>query len=523
VDEAQQKFWSNWRWWSAPALAALILAYIFRDPFIGDWDGLDYTVLALQGQPSTMALGRSLFIFTNNALYLLAHAAFGLQPENAYLLFKYAVIASGALAVIACWVLARDLTGCVRTATVAALLVTCSPTFVIYSGQVMTDVPSVLLITLALIIHLGGVRRQSLWMMLLGAALLGLGANVRETVLFYGPWLVFAPFVCGWKSERRTFLMIALCCLAFIVCAFGWFLYWYVLDAFSYRAAWAGWRETMKAEAARHPVTLRNLIPFILFFFITGPMVLIALPAAFFKEWRTRRLSPLLLMAAVGLWSNLLLIFNYSTTINWRYFLTGLPALVPLVADYFMRSQTLKMKGERRAFWSVVAGIALVTTLVGIYSKPTSREVIQKRALTRDYRERLALLPRDAVVIAGGQAIAVTYWRGIGLGQWTEIGTGAGWPGNKLAPVIEEYLKNGRRVFLDADPHWWAPCGWQLDETLELVKLESRFSFRHVSDHIYELRPQGDATARDHPSLQRLLPENRPADVQKCAGVSKLS
>ena len=46
----------------------------FLDPFIGDWDGIDYTMLSLAGYPSSMALGRNLFIFGNHFLYGLAHA-----------------------------------------------------------------------------------------------------------------------------------------------------------------------------------------------------------------------------------------------------------------------------------------------------------------------------------------------------------------------------------------------------------------------------------------------------------------
>ncbi len=49
-----------------------------------------------------------------------------------------------------------------------------------------------------------------------------------------------------------------------------------------------------------------------------------------------------------------------------------------------------------------------------------------------------------------------------------------------------------------------------------IVELEDRFSFRHVEDTIYEVRPLNDATARDHPDLKRLLPENRPEDTKKC-------
>ena len=74
-------FWRAWRWWLPPALIALALVLYFVDPFIGDWDGMDYTMLSLDGYPSSMALGRNLFIFTNHALFRVAHALFGVQPR----------------------------------------------------------------------------------------------------------------------------------------------------------------------------------------------------------------------------------------------------------------------------------------------------------------------------------------------------------------------------------------------------------------------------------------------------------
>jgi 4-amino-4-deoxy-L-arabinose transferase-like glycosyltransferase len=467
-----------------------------------------------------MALGRVLFIFANHALYWLAHSLFHLPPEDAYLLFKYTIICLTPFVVIACWALAREVIGEDRAATIAALLVTASPPFVIYSGQVMTDVPSLLFLALALLIHLRGLRSRRWWMVMLGAALLGAGVNVRETVAFYAPWLVLAPFVCGWKLGRRELGLVALSCLVFALFAFGPFALWFWTDASGFRDAWYSWRDSGQVEAARHPVTWRNALPFLFFSFILGPMVCVPLPVAAWKEWRARGLTPLLLLALVGAWANFLLFFNYSTTINWRYFLTGLPALVPLVADYFMRSQTIKLRDARRAFWSVVLGLAFVMMLVAVYANPTSRANISKRALTREYRERLALLPPDAVVMAGAQTVAVTYWRGIGMGQWTEIGTGAGWPGAHLDSLIETYLKEGRRVFLDQDPRWWAPCGWQLEETLQLLRLESRFHFRKLSDTIYEIRPREDESAHDTPHLQRLLPENRPMETQRCVGLN---
>ena len=121
---------------------------------------MDYTILSLAGYPSSMALGRNLFIFGNHYLFVTAHALFNVPQEQAYLIFTYAVVAQAPLAVIACWILARDVSDSLYTATVAAMLVTFSPVFVVYGGQVMTDVPSVLVVATALIIHLRGVRQQ---------------------------------------------------------------------------------------------------------------------------------------------------------------------------------------------------------------------------------------------------------------------------------------------------------------------------------------------------------------------------
>jgi len=220
-------------------------------------------------------------------------------------------------------------------------------------------------------------------------------------------------------------------------------------------------------------------------------------------------------MGAMGLWANMLLIFNYSTVVNWRYFLTGLPALAPIVGDRLLRWRT-ERDDTGRAFFHISLALIFVTIALGIYAQVMRGEFVEKRVLTRDYIARLQLVPPDAVMIAGGQTVAVTYYRGIGAGRWEVIGTGGGWPGAELVPVIERFLQQGRRVFLDSDTRWWAVCGWQLDETRAIGGLESRFRFRRVSDTIFEIRPLADETALDAPNLQTLLPENRPSDVRKC-------
>jgi hypothetical protein len=514
----RQGFLAEWPWWLPPALLSLALALYFIDPFIGDWDALDYTVLALQGKPSSLLLGRALFIFYNHALWLAAHTVFNLPAEKAYLLFKYAVVLQGPLAVIVWWAIARELTKSAAAATVAALLLALSSFFIIYSGQVMTEVPSILLMGLALLIHLRGLKSRSMWMVIAGAALLGLSVNLREAVGLYGVWLVSAPFVCGWKLGRREIIIIAVSCLVFFFFALGGFAFFYLANVDNYRYEWHGWVESMRTESARHPVRLENMWTLLWYFLLAAPIVLIAFPFAAWSEYRRHGLSPTLLLGVMGFLANLSLIIHYSVVLNGRYLLTGLPAMVPLIGSYLISSQTAILGHGRRAFLTVIIGVILATLLFSKYYWAGNHAYALTRARSKDYIEQLRLVPEDGVMMAGGQTVAVTYWRGVGAGRWDVIGTGGGWPGAQLSSEIERHFSNGRRVFIDTDPRLWTPCGWQLEEIRGLVQLQTRFRFRRISDTLFEIRPQADVSAVDAPQLEKLLPENRPEDVRYCSG-----
>lgn len=461
-----------------------------------------------------MLFGRMLFIYANHLAYQLARALFDLRPEHAYLLFKYMVVVESPLAVAACWTLARDLTKSVRAATVAALLLACAPFFVIYSGQAMTEIPSVLLLCVALVLHLRGLRARNVWLVLAGAALLGTGNNIREVAALYGIWIVVGPLACGWKIDRRNLAITAAACVVFFVCAFAPFLYFYFGDVGGYQAGWHGWVESMRSEESVHPVALKNFVPLFLFFFVGAPLVLTILPLALRDEWRRHKFSPLFALACTGLFANLMLVTHYSTVINGRYLLTGMPGLVPLAAAYFVRYESRRTGSARRGFALAAGGVVLAAVVFGAIFFPGSWQTIKSHGLTKEYRARLAVMPEDAVVLAGGQTVSVNYYRGLGLGRWDVIGTGGGWPTDKLAEVIEAHLRDGRRVFVDTDARLWFNDSWRGQETRELVAAAPRFRFRRVSDTIYEVRPPTDATAQDDPELGRLL-DREPTHIQK--------
>lgn len=512
---APTSFWRAYVYWLPPALLGLALTVVYLNPFIGDWDGLDYTIASLHGEPSPMALGRSLFTLFNFALYTLAHKVFGVGSENAYRLFKFAVVAQVPLAIVMCWILARDLTGSLLAATLAALMIALCPVVVLYGSQVMTEVPSLWLLAAALIVHLRGLRSRRVWLVLTGAALLGLAVNLRETSAFYLSWLMLAPFVVGRKFDRRTIGLVASSLFAFILLAVGPFALWFGLSA-AYRAQWYVWLEATRSEAARHPLTLSNLKPFFAYFFLVSPIVFVSLPFALVNEWRRRGWTMLLFAAGVGLFANAILILNYSTVINWRYFVTGLPAMAPLAANYLLHAGAEKLRSPRRAFASITTLVLVVALTMGVLFRSRIHDYRERLAFAKDYIERLRLLPNDAVVMAGFATVAVTYWRGIRVGQWIHIGTGAGFPAGRLRQAIEQHLRAGQRVFIDLDPRWWQPCSWQTGEIRELVAIEPHFRFRRVAPTIYEIRLPGDALATDRPHLENLQPENRPEEVKKC-------
>ncbi|MDQ1559462.1 MAG: Dolichyl-phosphate-mannose-protein mannosyltransferase [Pyrinomonadaceae bacterium] len=456
-----------------------------------------------------MLFGRMLFIFTNHAAYRVARALFGLQTEHAYLLFKYMVVAQTPFAIVACWTLARELTGSLRAATVAALMLALSPFFIVYSGQAMTETPSILLLSIALVTHLRGVRARRMWQLCLGAALLGLCVNVREPVGFFGLWLLVAPACYGWKLRGRELLLTAATALIFLTCALAPFAVWWLADVGGYRGAWYGWVASMRAESALHPVKLANLVPFAQLLFIAAPVTVAVLPFALRREWRERGLSPLLALACVGLFCNLMLLANYSTVINARYQLTGLPGFAPLAAAYLVGRWTARARGDaRRGFAYACANVLAFALLIGMPVYVFTRHTLANHGMTKEYRERLARVPADAVVMAGGQTVSVNYYSGLGLGRWDVIGTGGGWPGARLNDQIEWHLNEGHRVFVDVDPRLWSMDGWHEQETRALAELPARFGFRHHAATFYELRPPGDQTARDDPNLRVLL--NKP-------------
>ena len=82
-----------------------------------------------------------------------------------------------------------------------------------------------------------------------------------------------------------------------------------------------------------------------------------------------------------------------------------------------------------------MAAVLALAVIFSLLIRPASQQFIERRAMSKEYRQQLASVPRDAVMISGSQTIAVTYWKAIGAGDWETIGTGGGWPGDDFVPL----------------------------------------------------------------------------------------
>jgi hypothetical protein len=511
-----KSFWSLCPYWIAPAILSLVLALYFQDPFSGEWDSLDYTVYAVKSWfPSTLLLGRILFIYVNRIAYLASSTFLGLQAQDAYLLFKYMVIFQTPLAIISMWVLARELTNSARSATLAALILTLSPFFISMSGQVMTEIPSVLIFCVAITIHIRGLRARRIPLIMAGAALLGFGVNVREGVGLFGVWLALAPFVYGWKFDSRSLQLILATGLIFIICALGPFAVWFLSDLDRYRFHWLRCWAGSASEAQRHPISFDNLAMLFRWFFLTSPLAFWLIPFATWWQWSTARMTPVLLLGILGTTANLSLILHYSMVLHGRYSLTGLPAIAPLVALYIIHlfdriGKKIPGVHTKKRLGFATGGVLLIgagilnTFLFLIPSRP-SNLICHQNWFT--YKKRLDKIPSEnSVIMASVMTVAVNYWSGMGAGNWKVIGCGSGWPGNdKIVSVIQNYMLNDQRIFIDTDPKLWRYEGWQSEETEAAKQLDKNFRFRHLSDTIYEICPITDSSANDNPDLAMRL------------------
>ncbi len=466
-----------------------------QDPFISDWDGFDYTILAVQHEPSTLGLGRALFLGYNSALWELAHTWAGLPPEKAYLALRYGVIAQAGAAVVGVYALCKELTAGRLAAFFGALIVALSPYYIIYSGRAMSDVPGVLALSWSLWWTARSLRTGRTGQFLAAAALLGLSANIREFAVFYLPFIPVAARIYRgrWRTGFVAFLLA-------VVCALAGMIFWKLYDDLYWEAV-VKWYRMSAAERSVHPVTSANLWFFADYAFNCSVIVSVITPLAVVWLWSRPRLRALAALGLVGLAANLALLANHDLAVNPRYLMTGLVGLA--AACGWCLAELIRRYRVRAA--PLLVGLIVLTK--GSYNH-MAKELYDQQwgaKAARDYVAKITDLPWNSAFIVGARTPLIHFLAGVkARPYWLTITPGASWPDDKLGEAIQDFFYAGRNVYVDFDPELWQKGAREISrESVGLEMIKREYRLEHVRDSFYRiLGPNAEAP-------RELKPEKR--------------
>ncbi|MEP7273680.1 MAG: glycosyltransferase family 39 protein [Acidobacteriota bacterium] len=467
--------------WIPLLLASWRLAWKFQDPFISDWDGFDYTVYAVQNLPSTLGLGRALFLGYNHLLWEIAHRLLGVPLEHAYLVFRYGVIAQAGPAIVGFYALTKELTASRLAAAISASIVALSPFFITYSGRVMSEIPAFLLLFWSLWWMFRSLRKGKTKGFLVSSLLVGVSANVREFAVFY-LWII--PVVGRVYGMRWKTAGVAL------VLAVGGALagsaFWALYFPEYYLPAVTRWWILSAKERRIHNVTSHNFFFLRTFAYQCSCAATLIGPIALIWLWRRRELRGLWLFGMAGLGTSVVLLVNHDLSVNPRYLMMGLPGLAAVSG--WALAELFKWRADVAG--GLLIGLAFLTA--GVFThlgKENYDQTWNARAAQR-YLAGIDYLPSNSVFIVGARTPLVNFYSALGARPgWGTIQPGSGWPDEMLARVIEGHVAANRPVFVDFNRDLW-----QLGERqtrreeigLEMLRRECQLELVH--DQLYRVR-----------------------------------
>lgn len=461
-------------------LASWWLAWKFQDKFISDWDGFDYTAYAVRGWPSTLGLGRSLFLGYNHLLWKIAHYCFNTPPEEAHLLIRYGVIALGGPATAGVYALCKELTANRLAACFGALLVAASPYYIIYSGRAMSEIPAIFLLSWSLWWMLSSLRLGHSNRFLMAAYLVGLSANIREFAVFYLLFVLLAAPIYG----RRWMLGLAAFALAIFGAVAG-MIFWTIFMPDLYWNEVFKWYALSAQERQVHPVRSKNLLILAEFAFVCSPAIAIIAPLAFIRIWARGKLNQLFLFGCLGFLADLALVANHDLPVNRRYLLTGLLGLAPVCG--WCLSELIK---SYRA-WAAPLIIGLTVLTKTTYDQMAKELYDQQWSAlaAKRYVSRVENLPWHSAFIVGSRTPLINYYYWVGARPyWKTISPGSGWPDHKLDEAIDDLLIAGRVVYVDFDPELWQ-LGLRSEnrEGVGLEMIRNEYELEHLGGSFYRI------------------------------------
>ncbi len=437
--------------------AALAVALAFRTEHLTDWDAWDYTAQAILGQSSDLFLGRWWFIATLRGAYLLGRALFGLTEANGYLALQAVCSLCMAGAVVAGMAWTYRLTRSAVAEVLFALLILLGPMFDIYASAVMTEAPTLFLVSLsfwAWSYACDSNKRQWFWALMAGL-LFGIMVSMREQAVVFAAWPIGSCWChrCqGWLKRWGVFLAGGLITLGIgIVGAWAW----YPWPDRSYFQNILQWISTMATDRQRYPLNLLgNLYWLSQYAMAASPTVaVLSIPAAIWALWKKSKLRWLVLATLPYL---LTLLINHDFLINPRYVLPMMWMLAPVAAAGIDTAVIGARRAMRLRQAAAVGGVLVVTAaaLICGWHFVVLYHFRRAESLFEMYKA-LADMPADATVVAGSGTPVACYMNRLGWKDFDVIASGWAWPREKLPERIDQALQQGREVHVNLHQAAW--------------------------------------------------------------------
>lgn len=458
------------------ATGAFLLYCWLRHPFIGQWDSFDYTWRAVRHQFSPLGLGRPVYSLINIAAWEMARP-FGLKADQAWQALQVVPLVLAALGLAFQYRLVSRLAGA-AAGRAASLLLALSPSYVVYSGYVMSEMPMLFFLMLALdLMHKGAIEGDRR-LLVASSLALGLAVGTREQAAMLVPFLLFIMFNASGRLGRARALALASGPALVVVIGTASLA---AALAEDYAGRFYRWFSVVAPVERFEPG--RGLV--VLAYAFAGSPVASGLCVAGAVDALKRRdrwyggfLTLGVLLPLVALF------FNPDSHLHPRYEMIALPALTAGAGMFAAQAAAQLEAREWRGLLILWLGSMLVLLIATAgFIQPARRQA----QADREFVYLLAReLPRGAVIIAGRQTPALHYLRGIGVRQdWRIISSGWDWPGQRLALQVRTGLEEGKRVYICGEAR-----GWGGPEARDVAALAAEFVFVPVRARLYELVPK---------------------------------
>jgi hypothetical protein len=427
-------------------------------PFLGQWDSFDYLKQIVTHQLSDLGIGRPFFLGYNILLWESSRKIFHLDLLQVEIVAMAGTIFLGTLGVFLFRRLALRILSS-PAGQMAALALAVSPVYAVYSGFIMTEVPTlVVLVASALLLWTPGDKHPSLRDVASGI-LFGLAIGMREQALTLSAaflWILFSRRHSNPDRIRSTLWFG----LAAAIVALAPAAALYLCDPAGFLERTKTWLRAIPMGSVQFRT---NVEASLLFAIVVCPGAWLALAGAgIYRLARTKASNPEAQASQTGpipnpLWG-IICCLIVPVAVLWRdadvqmhprYLLVVLPASAILCASLYRR-----WIPSRRGVtvWAVVQVLVFGAALVAF--SPFRQTQTKKMEFARLVRESI---PGASLIIAGNYSPIFDYYRGIGIRpEWRILWSGWDWDRRSVQAKIDDAWVNRIPVYLSTDPPGWS-------------------------------------------------------------------